>query len=62
MDLNEEQPRVSKSKVHFKDIRRSVRGIPNLPLQEPDPNKQIDIDEDNDIESTSSIKKMDIIG
>jgi len=62
MDLNEEQPRVSKSKVHFKDTKRSVRVNPDLPLQDPDPNDQIDTDEDNDTKSTSSIKKMDIIG
>jgi len=62
MDLNEEQPRVSKSKVHFKDIGRSVRVNPSLPLQELDPNDQMDTDEDNDIESISSSKNVDIIG
>jgi len=40
----------------------SVNINPNLPLQEPNPNDQLDTDENNDIESTSSSKKMDIIG
>lgn len=61
MNLNKEQPRVSWSKIHFDEIRRSVRVNPNLPMQDLDPNDWMDTDEDNDVESTNSRKRMDII-
>jgi len=56
MDLNVEKPKVSKSKVHFNDIQRSVRHNPNLPIHEPH------LYAHSDTESTRSSKKMDIIG
>lgn len=55
MDLNIENPKVSKGKVHFNDIQRNVRHNLDLPLQEPHPNAP------SDTESTISSKKMDII-
>jgi len=62
IDLNVKQPRISKSKVHFNEIKRSMRFNPDVPMQELDPNDRMDTDEDNDTESTSSSKSMDIIG
>ena len=56
MNLNVENPMVSKGKVHFSDIQRSVRHNLDIPLQEPHH------DAPSDIESTSSSKKMVIIG
>lgn len=32
MYLNEEQPRVSRSKFHFDEIKRSIRVNPDLPM------------------------------
>jgi len=32
MDLNVENPKLSKGKVHFNDVRRSIRHNPDLPL------------------------------
>lgn len=62
INFNEEQPKVSKNKVYFLKISKSTRVNPNLPMQELDFNDRIDTDEDNDIESINSSKRMDIIG
>jgi len=56
MDLNVENSKISKWKVHFNDIWRSIRHNPCLHLQEPHP------DAHSDTKSTRSNKKMDIIG
>lgn len=47
---------MSKEKVHFNDIQRSVRHNPDLPRQESHP------DAHSDTKSISSSKKMDIFG
>jgi len=52
MNLNEEQPRDSRSKIYFDEIRRIIWSNPNLPMQEHDPNDRKDTDEDNDTKST----------
>jgi len=62
LNLNEEQPRVFRSKVHFNEIQRSIRENPDLPMQELDPSDRMDIEKDNDTESKNSSKRIDIIG
>jgi len=57
-----EQIRVSRSKVYFDEIKRSVRVNLDLPMQVPDPNDRMDTDEDNDTKYTNSSRRMDIIG
>lgn len=59
----EEQPKISKGKVHFDTIRRSTSVNPNTPLNlfEPHPYHRMDTHEEES-EFTNSSYRMNIIG
>lgn len=54
--MTKEQPRGSKGRVYFNEIRKNIRINHDLPMHEPNPNDRMDTDEDNEIESTNSSK------
>lgn len=62
MSLTKEQPKCSRDRVYFNEIKKNIRVNHDLSLQELDPNDRMDIVEDNNTKPTNSSKMMDIIG